>query len=139
MCKHAYTNTYICSPPIVYPLCLSPMMYTVVFAIIADAPTSVQTIFVPFRLWLTDPIFKVDVSGVLPSSDVLKKVNSVEFTTTTSGFLIVDERVRVIRPIESDPLFVSVHVRKWSDVVHVTSRLSSTWHTAALGDGDMAK
>ena len=137
MCKHAYTNTCICSPPIVYPLCLSPMMYTVVFAIIADAPTSVQTIFVPFRLWLTDPIFKVDVSGVLPSSDVLKKVNTVEFTTTTSGFLIVDERVRVIRPI--DPLFVSVHVRKRSDVVHVTSRLSPTWHTAALGDGDMAK
>ena len=128
---------YISSPLIICLPCIFLIMYTVVFAFIADAPTSVQTIFVPFRLWLTDPIFKVDISGVLPSSDVLKKVNRVEFTTTISGFLIVDERVRVIRRV--DPLFVNVHVKKRSDVVHMTSRLSPTWHTAALGDGDMAK
>ena len=73
------------------------MMYTVVFAIIADVPTSVQTIFVPFRLWLTELITSLDMRSVLPSSDILEKVNTVEFTTTLSGFLIVDERVRVIR------------------------------------------
>ena len=73
------------------------IMYTVVFAIIADAPTSVQTIFVPFRLWLTGLITSSDTRSVLPSSDVLEKVYIVEFTTTLSGFLIVDERVRVMR------------------------------------------
>ena len=94
----------------VYPPCLFLMMYTVVFTIIDDAPTSVQTIFVPFRLWLTDPIFKVDVSGVLPSSDVLKKVNTVEFTTAIFEFLIVDESVRMIGYL--DPLFVNFQVKK---------------------------
>ena len=85
-------------------------------------PISVQAISISFRFLCTGSIFKLDTRGVFPNSDSLKKVNTVEFTTKISGFLIVDESVRVIRYV--DPFFVNIQVKKWSDVEHVTSRLS---------------
>ena len=54
-------------------------------------------IFVSFRSWLTEPITNFDIRpDMLPSSDVLENVNIVEFIITLSGFLMVDESVRVI-------------------------------------------
>ena len=73
-----------------------PTMYTVVFTIIADAPISLQTIFVPFRLWFIELITSFDSRSECPSSDILEKVNTVEFISTPSGYLMVDERVHVI-------------------------------------------
>ena len=72
---------------------------------------------------------------MLPSSEVLEKVNTVEFITTLSEFTVVDESVRVIRSVV--PIGVNFHLKKRFVVVHVTPRLSLTRHIAALGDGDM--
>jgi hypothetical protein len=94
-----------------------------------------QTIFDPFRLWLTELTINLDVKSdsMLPRSDVLEKVNIVEFTFTLSAFLMVDESVRVIL---SPEIKITFHVRKVPFVLHVTSSSSPMLHTAALGDGD---
>ena len=102
----------------------SPIMWTVVVAIVADPPTSIQAIFVPFRPWLTDPITNLDTKGMVLSSDVLEKINTVEFITTLSGFIIADERVRVIRSVV--PMKVKFHFKNLPVVLHVTFRLSPT-------------
>lgn len=73
---------------------------------------------------------------MLPRSDILEKVYIVEFISTLSGFLMVDESVRTI-------LFPAIkttfHVRKLPFVLQVTSSSSPTLHTTALGDGDMTR
>ena len=112
-----------------------PTMYTVVFTIIADSPISLQTIFVPFRFWFTGLITSFDSRSACPSSDILEKVNTVEFISTLSGYLIVDERVRVI--LSPAILYITFHVKKLRFVLQVTFSSSPTLHTAALGDGNM--
>ena len=112
-----------------------PTMYIVVFTIIADSPISLQIIFVAFRLWLTELITSFDSRSACPSSDILEKVNTVEFISTLSGNLMVVERVRVI--LSPTLLYITSHVKKLRFVLQVTSSSSPTLHTAALGDGNM--
>lgn len=70
---------------------MSPTVDRVVVAIAAVLP-SIQVMFVPFRLLLTESMTNLDTNGMSsPHSEILEKVRVEVFTTLIISFNAVDE------------------------------------------------
>ena len=92
---------------------------------------------VPFRISVTELISSVtvDTSGTVALSDILETVILEEFTIALGTVTVVDEMDLSIGSVI--PNNVSLQCKALPVVVHVTSRLSPTRHTAAPGEEDI--
>ena len=93
-----------------------------------DARTSVQFTSVPFRPSLIGSIVNLDISGRLPSVEILEKVNVIEFTSKSdvAGTLAVCKTTRenFLAVVSPSGIRKKVHSNNNPGVVHVNSSRS---------------
>ena len=119
------------------------MTKTVVLAEVAGSSLlpSPQFIVVPFKLPSTGLMSKMETSGSSLNPEDLLNVNVVESITRVSAIIVVVVMVLLRRIVIPDAeIFSNLQIKNDTVplvIVHITSSLSPTWQSSALGEGDI--
>ena len=92
-----------------------------------DASTSVQFTSVPFRPSFTGLIIKFVISGSTISSEILEKVNVIEFTTISDVAgtdCVCKTRINLVAVVSPSGIRKKLHSANDPGVVHVNSSIS---------------
>ena len=92
--------------------------------VVSDASTSVQFTRVPFSSSLTGLISSLDVTGRLPSAEILEKMNVIEFTSKSDvggKDCECKTRANLLAVVLLSGTRKKLHSRKLPVVVHVNS------------------
>ena len=104
-----------------------------------DASMSVQLTSVPFKPSLTGLITSLDISGWLPATEILEKVNVIEFTSKSdTGVTDSEDKIReyLLAVLSLSGIRKKLHSSNDPGVVQVNSSMSPL-HTGATPGGDI--